>query len=127
MLFYLDENVPASVEKVLTGSGHTVVWTRDVTGEGAPDAVVAAVSEHNKATLISHDKDFKKIAPRIPDGQRTRFRKLSIIRLRCQKPNSSMRMAAILKFIELDYAQRENYSDRRSIIEVNKSNVTIFR
>ncbi|WP_158086718.1 DUF5615 family PIN-like protein [Brevirhabdus pacifica] len=127
MLFYLDENVPASVERILTDASHTVVWTRDVTGEGAPDAVVATVSEHNEATLISHDKDFKKIAPRIPDGQRTRFRKLSIVRLRCEKPNSSTRMAAALKYIELDYYQREKFSDKRSIIEVNKSTIIIFR
>lgn len=127
MLFYLDENVPANVQAVLEDAGHTAVWTRDITGEGAPDVVVAAVAEEEDATLISHDKDFKKIAPRIPDGQKQRFRKLSIIRLGCEKPNSAKRLASALRFIEFDHSQRNNYPDRRSIIEVKKTNITIFR
>jgi hypothetical protein len=127
MLFYLDENVPASVQIVLERAGHEVMWTRDITGEGAPDVVVAAVAEGQSATLVSHDKDFKKIAPRIPDGQRHRFRTLSIVRLVCEKPNSAKRVEAVLRYIEFDFEQRSHFPDSRSIIEVRKGNVTIFR
>jgi predicted nuclease of predicted toxin-antitoxin system len=127
VLFYLDENVPAKVERVLSEAGHTVVWTRDITGQGAPDIVVATVAEEQNATLVSHDKDFKKIAPLIPDGQKARFRKLSIVRLMCEKPRSAQRLAAVLRYIEFDYERRADFGDKRSIIEVKKANITFNR
>ena len=127
MQFYLDENVPAAVQAVLEAAGHDVVWTRDIASEGAPDDVVAAVSEVAHATLVSHDSDFKKIAPRIPDGQRTRFRKLSMIRMRCKKPRSAQRIQAALPYIEFDFAQRAGLPDRRSIIEIKTDLLSIWR
>jgi predicted nuclease of predicted toxin-antitoxin system len=127
MLFYLDENVPAPVQLVLEDAGHSVIWTRDITGQGAADDIVAAISERDQATLISHDRDFKKIAPRIPDGHRTRFRKLSMIRMMCIKPRSAARISAILPYIEFDFNQRLGLPDRRSIIEVKTDLISIFR
>lgn len=127
MLFYLDENVAASVQRVLEAAGHDVIWTRDITSEGVADDVVAAVAEDANATLISHDKDFKKIAPRIPDGQRARFRRLSMIRLICNKPRSANRMEAVLSYIEFDFSQRQATADRRSIIEVKTDLISIWR
>ena len=127
MQFYLDENVAASVQRVLETAGHSVVWTREITSEGVADDVVAAVAESAVATLVSHDKDFKKIAPRIPDGQRRRFRRLSMIRLSCKKPRAAERIATVLPYIEFDYGQRESLPDRRSIIEVKTDLVSIWR
>lgn len=127
MQFYLDENVPASVQGVLEAAGHDVVWTRDITSEGVPDDVVAAVAEEAHATLVSHDKDFKKIAPRIPDRQRRRFRRLSMVRLACIKPRSAERITAVLPYIEFDYNQRVGLPDRRSIIEVKTDLISIWR
>lgn len=127
MKFYLDENVPASVQAVLQERGHTVVWTRDILPLGSPDDMVAAVSEEAEATLISHDKDFKRIAPRIPNGERTRFKKLSMIRLMCEKPRSAQRITTVLPFIELDNEQREIFPDIRSIIEIKKDLIAIWR
>lgn len=127
MNFYLDENVPASVQRVLEARGHSVVWTRDILAPGAPDDVVAAIAEDARATLVSHDKDFKAIAPRIPDGQRTRFRRLSMVRLRCKKPRSAQRIEAVLGYIEFDFTQRTNHGDQRAIIEVRTDLISIWR
>ena len=127
MDFYLDENVPARVQQVLEAAGHTVVWTRDITNEGAPDDVVATIAEQAHATLVSHDKDFKKIAPRIPNGQRARFRRLSMVRLLCTKPRAAERIAVVLPYIEFDFTQRQALPDRRSIIEVKTDLISIWR
>jgi predicted nuclease of predicted toxin-antitoxin system len=127
MIFYLDENVPAAVQQVLENAGHSVIWTRDLTSQGAPDDVVAAVAERDQATLVSHDKDFKKIAPRIPNGQRQRFRKLSMVRMICVKPRSAERIATAIPCIEFDYSQRAELADRRSIIEVKTDLISIWR
>ena len=127
LTFYLDENVPASVQDVLERAGHQVVWTRDILVAGAPDDLVAAVAEDAGATLVSHDSDFKKIAPRIPAGQRARFRRLSMIRLKCKKPRSAERVSSMLPYIVFDHEQRQADTDRRSIIELKTDLISIWR
>lgn len=127
MRFYLDENVAASVQTVLEQAGHEVVWTRDITSEGAADDVVAAAAEVANATLVSHDKDFKKIAPRIPDGVRARFRGLSIVRLSCAKPRAAERVGAVLGFITFEYEERIRLATSRSIIEIKTDLISIWR
>lgn len=127
MRFYLDENVAASVQSVLEAAGHEVYWTRDITGQGAADDVVAAVSEVGGATLISHDKDFKKIAPRIPDGHRARFRGLNMVRLICSKPRAAERIAVALPFIVFEESERISKNAKRSIIEVKTDLFSIWR
>lgn len=126
MKFYLDENVAASVQHVLEDAGHEVIWTRDITGQGAADDVVAAVSENDRAVLVSHDKDFKKIAPRIPDGQRQRFRRLNMVRLQCTKPRAAERFSKLLVYIEFDYNHRQAHGLGRSIVEIRPDVMTIY-
>lgn len=127
MLFYLDENVPAQVEAVIVSKGHEVRWKRDIIPEGSPDQMVAAVSEDAGAILVSHDKDFKRIAPRIPDGQRTRFRKLSMLRLECKKPKSAHNVGNLFDFIELEARLRGEGENSRLMISIRDSSITIFR
>lgn len=127
MRFVLDENVPASVGAMLANRGHSASSIRDFVAQGAPDQFVAAVVQHESAVLISHDKDFKKIAPRVPDGQRQRFRRLSIVRMRCEKPRSAERLQAAISLVEFEFSERQRMPDRRMIVEVSKSTVTIYR
>ena len=76
MHFMLDENVPQDVADTLIARGHKAEYIRDYVPPGAPDPLVATVSEELKAILVSFDGDFERIAPRVPHGQRARFRKL---------------------------------------------------
>jgi predicted nuclease of predicted toxin-antitoxin system len=87
MYFMLDENVPQDVANMLIGRGHKAEFVREYVVPGAPDQVVATASEELEAVLISFDGDFEVISPRIPKGQRRRFRKLSRIWVRCSEPN----------------------------------------
>lgn len=127
MLFYLDENVPASVEVVIAERGHDVAWTRDILPIGAPDELVGSIAENDRALLVSHDKDFKRIAPRIPEGERTRFRNLSMIRMECIKPRSAQRMGVALPYIEFEYNERDGQHDQRIIIAVKTDLISIWR
>ena len=103
MDFLLDENVPVSVRGVLEARGHTVRLLLDHAPGGSPDPIVAAVSERLESVLISFDGDFEKIAPRIPKGQRRRFRKLSRIWMQCAEPRAAKRLEAALGLIESEY------------------------
>jgi predicted nuclease of predicted toxin-antitoxin system len=127
MRFILDENVPRSVEEMLNERGHSVASIREYVLPGSPDQLVAAVTEQADAVLVSHDSDFRKIAPRIPDGQKSRFRRLSMVRMRCEKPRSAERLRAAISLIEFEFEERQRMPDKRMIVTVGKANVTISR
>ena len=95
----LDENVPVNVAEMLIQHGHRAEFIRDYVPPGSPDELVATVSEELKAVLISFDGDFEKIAPRIPRGVRSRFRKLSRIWVRCDEPQAAKRLDIALSLI----------------------------
>jgi predicted nuclease of predicted toxin-antitoxin system len=104
MYFMLDENVPQDVADMLTGQGHKAEFIREYIVPGAPDQVVATASQELEAVLVSFDGDFEAISPRIPKGQRARFRKLSRIWLRCGEPQAALRCSRVLDFVEREFA-----------------------
>src|SRR6185437_2860759 len=104
MYFMLDENVPADVARMLTERGHTAEFIRDYVPPGSPDPVVATVTQELEAILLSFDGDFEVISPRIPHGQRRRFRKLSRIWMRCGEPQAAKRLRAVMDFVASEYA-----------------------
>jgi predicted nuclease of predicted toxin-antitoxin system len=105
MYFMLDENVPADVASMLREQGHTADFVRDYVPSGSPDPVVATVSEQLSAVLLSFDGDFEVISPRVPRGQRRRFRRLSRIWMRCGEPQAANRLQAVLDFVASEYGR----------------------
>ena len=99
----LDENVPQDVADMLIGHGHKAEFIREYVVPGAPDQVVATVSQELEAVLVSFDGDFEAISPRIPKGQRVRFRRLSRIWLRCGEPQAALRCSRVLDFVEREF------------------------
>ncbi|MGH7084562.1 MAG: DUF5615 family PIN-like protein [Stellaceae bacterium] len=83
--FLADNCVPDSVACVLREAGYEVILLRDILPTNPPDPLVASTAEINGAVLISFDKDFKAMAPRIGVGQQ-RFRRLSRIGFHCREP-----------------------------------------
>ncbi len=112
----LDENVPASVADMLLGFGHTAEFIRDHVPPGSPDPVVATVSQELDAVLISFDGDFRRIAPRVPYGQRTRFRRLCRIWMRCNEPQAARRLEGALTLVEAEYELAQTRSDMRMLV-----------
>src|SRR6476619_6798210 len=103
MYFMLDENVPQDVADMLIGQGHKAEFIREYIVPGAPDQVVATASQELEAILVSFDGDFEAISPRIPKGQRRRFRKLSRIWLRCGEPQAAQRLSNTLDFVQREF------------------------
>jgi len=121
MRFMLDENVPASVATMLRSLGHEAEFVRDHLPVGSPDALVATVSEDTNSILLSFDGDFEKIAPRIPYGQRARFRRLDRVWLRCGEPQAAERLASVLSFVEAEYAFARGAGGGRMILQIGRS------
>lgn len=127
MRFLLDENVPQSVLRMLKKHGHDVEYIRQYVPPGSQDPLVATVAEEHETVLISFDGDFQKIAPRIPDGQKTRFKQLSRIWMRCSEPSAAKRLEAVLDFVEFEYAYALEKGDGRMIIRVGKEHLRTDR
>jgi Domain of unknown function (DUF5615) len=125
--FFIDHCVPDSVGRVLRDAGHEVILLRERIAPDSPDPLVAAVSELNGAILVSLDSDFRRLAPRVPKGQRQRFRRLSRIGLRCKAPRCAERLSATLSLIEHEWAVAQASADGRMIVDVGESYVRSIR
>src|SRR5712671_1307142 len=113
MYFMLDENVPQDVADMLNEQGHQAEFIRDYVPPGSPDPLVATVSQELNAILISFDGDFKKIAPRVPHGERARFRKLCRVWMRCGEPQAAKRLASALDLIISEHQLAQTRPDTR--------------
>jgi predicted nuclease of predicted toxin-antitoxin system len=118
MEFLHDHNVPDSVAKVMRELGHTVTLVRDILPTDSADPLVATTAEQMGAILVSVDKDFRQIAPRIPKGARARFRKLSRISIDCSENQAADRIRECMPFIELAWKQAQKRPDKRMIVVV---------
>jgi Domain of unknown function (DUF5615) len=125
--FFIDHCVPDSVGRVLQDAGHEVILLRERIAPDSPDPLVAAVSEMNGAVLISLDSDFRRLAPRVPAGQRQRFRRLSRIGLRCKAPRCAQRLMVALSLIEHEWGVAQSSADKRMIVEIGESYVRSIR
>jgi predicted nuclease of predicted toxin-antitoxin system len=124
--FFTDENVPDSVGRMLADAGHDVATLRDHLVRGSPDQVVAKFSELLVAVLVSLDRDFDSLAPRIGVGQR-RFRRLSRISIKCDEPRAAERIKSALSLIEHEWQVAQTCSDQRMIVEVGTTHIRTIR
>jgi hypothetical protein len=85
------------------------------------------VAEELNAVLISFDGDFEKISPRIPLGQRMRFRKLSRIWMRCKEPEGAMRLQGALVLVESEFSLAQLRADKRLMMQIGSSWIRIDR
>jgi predicted nuclease of predicted toxin-antitoxin system len=118
--FLLDENIAVALGHVLAAAGHDYDLVEIEIAKSAPDDVIALHSVMLGAVLVSHDRDFQSIGPRVPFG-RQRFARLSRIWLRCVEERSPSRMAAALPFIEFEWALAQTRRDTRMILEIGDS------
>jgi predicted nuclease of predicted toxin-antitoxin system len=123
----LDHNVPDSVGTVFREKGHEVHLLRDVLLPDSPDQLIAAVSEENGWILVSCDRDFKVIAPRIPIGMRARFRKLSRISLDCNEPQAAVRVREAMTFIESEYELAMTRPEKRMFVVIQNNGMKTLR
>lgn len=125
MRLLFDENVPESVVEFFRSRGHEIRYVRTDLLPGTPDPIVAAAAEYAGAVLVSWDKDFDKIAPRIPDGLKTRFRSLSRISFDCKEPRACALLDRDYRHIELEYTLSRDRPSKRMLIVIQESGIKI--
>lgn len=107
-------------------AGYAVELLREKLATDSPDQLVATYSELSGAVLISLDRDFQSLAPRVGIGQR-RFRKLSRIGIRCDEPEAARRIEAALTLIEHEWKRAQASPDQRMIIEIGPTYIRTIR
>jgi hypothetical protein len=105
----------------LKAGGFEVEYIRALVPTGSVDPLVAFVAEDHHSILVSHDGDFQKIAPRIPGGQRRRFRELSRIFLRCNEFQAAARLEKALSLIGTEFQIAQESRDKRMHITIGES------
>lgn len=120
MHFLLDQNVAKAVAETLVELGHSCEFSRALIPPNADNPLVAIAAEETGAILVSHDNDFKTIAPRVVHGQRNRFRKLSRIALQCPEPQAAQRLRELMPVIEHLVSLAETKPDKRVIIFIQQ-------
>lgn len=127
MRFFIDHCVPESVARFLEDSGYDVLRLREKTVPNSPDTLVAAVSEANKAILVTMDGDFKSIAAREGIGQR-RFKRLSLLRFeKCRESKAAERLQAALSFIEHEWSVASQSRDGRMFVVITAATIRTHR
>lgn len=127
MHLLLDHKVPDSVAAVFRARSHTVALLREIMPTDSPDLVVATVGDMDSAVLVSCDRDFDSIAPRILRGMRARYRRLSRIAIRCAEFHAARHIEEAMELIELEWRTAQTRSDKRMFIEIQASGIKTIR
>jgi predicted nuclease of predicted toxin-antitoxin system len=104
-----------------------VTRLRDVLPTDTPDPIVAKAAQDADAILLTHDGDFKSVAPRIALGQRNRFRKLSKVHLNLEHARSEKRLAAAIALIEFEWLAAQARTDKRLHIVIQLAVIKTHR
>lgn len=126
MLLLIDENVPVSVAQVLINRGHDVRFVRDLLAAGSPDPVVAVVGDRLSAIVVTWDQDFDLLVSRIPEGNRTKFRRLGRISFRCNEVKGRTLLEKWIEMIEFHYDRALKETDIRMIVQIQENGVKFF-
>ena len=121
MLLLVDENVPNSVAEYFAQRGHDVRFVRDLLPSGTPDPVIATIGDRLSAIVVTWDRDFEKIVKRIPEGNRSAFRRLGRISFQCNEVEGRALLEKWIDLLEFHYAQALQQSDFRMIVQIQKS------
>ena len=120
MRLLIDENVPRSVAEFYGNRGHTIEYVRDLFPNSTPDPVIAKIGDRLSAVVVTWDKDFRKLASRIPEGNRERFRRLGRISYRCNEVRGLALTEHWIEAIEFHYSLALRKSDLRMIVQVQE-------
>ena len=72
---------------------------------------------------MTWDRDFDQLIRRIPEGNRTRFRRLGRISFKCNEVKGRELLARWIEMIEFHYAQACREPDFRMMVQVQDSGV----
>ena len=127
MRLLIDENVPESVTQYFRSRGHEVFHIRELSLAGSSDPIVAAIGDRMEAIVVTwNQRDFRRLAARVPTGGASRLRRLGRISFRCNEAAGRRRVEEVIEVLEGEFARAQSRSDKRLLVEVRESNVRLI-
>lgn len=129
MLLLIDAHVPDDIAEVFRARGHDLVLARDEFADGTPDEVLAQWGHEERAVFVTWDRDVRRdFARRYVQGERNRFYNLSRISFaHLAVGHAVRRIENLIDLIEFEYAQVQQLSDRRLLMEITAERYTVYR
>lgn len=126
MRLLIDENVHIGVGAVFAAAGHDVTNVRDLLTLSTPDDVIADIADDENLIVVTHDRDFRRLIPQIPWGERRRFRettgRISLSGVR--EPDAVRRVASLMPEIEFTYG-RALIKGQRLIMSISTTTYSV--
>jgi hypothetical protein len=72
---------------------------------------------------VTWDRDFETLVRRIPEGNRSRFRRLGRISFRCNEVKGRALIERWMDYIEFHFSKAQEDDDTRMIIQVQESGI----
>jgi predicted nuclease of predicted toxin-antitoxin system len=129
--FFTDQNVADSVGHAILARNHHLTRLRDVMLTNTKDPVIEIACSQSGQVLVSHDKDFKDLKPRLNVDGRTQITKrefntrLHKIHLACFEYDAARRMNDAFSLIEAEWDLI--VPDRPMVIEIRPSSISTRR
>ena len=128
MRLLIDECCPKSTADAFAERGHEVIDVRSVVMPGTPDAVVARVADDLNAIVVTWNiKDFSRLAGRARLSTGQRLRNLGYIAFKCREVLGAQRVRELAELIEFEFEQNQRRPDRRMVIRISTTTITIVR
>lgn len=128
MLLLIDEDVPVSVAEFLRSREHEVRFVRDELAAGASDPTIAAYGNGIGAIVVTcNHRHFKALSPHFSKGSLLRLPQLGRVSLACNQTSARRRIEEVIDWIEYEYAQCQQRTDRRLLITVRENDFVVER
>lgn len=101
-------------------------FVRDLFPAGTPDPVIATTGDHLSAIVVTWDRDFDRLARRIPEGNRARFRRLGRISFRCSESHGRRLIERWIGYIEYHFERVSEGADARMIVQIQENAIKMM-
>lgn len=123
--FLLDQNVQEAVRQFLDAQGYQALRTRDLSGTGASDGLIAFIASSQGLVLLTHDSDFRRLDRLLPGAQRRLFeRGAGQILLQVRETRSVTRFQAEWQSILFHYTDAQTKGIRFQLV-LNETGIRV--
>ena len=88
--------------------------------------MIATIGDRLSAVVVSWDHDFDSLIRRVPEGNRSKSRKLGRISFRCNEVRGRLLLERWVEMIEFHYARSRSEPDLRMIVQIQESGVKVL-
>ncbi len=127
MTLLLDEHLPLRFANFFHARQHVAHRVTDVLEAGAKDPALVAWAEQNDAIVVTSDRGFRRLVTRIPEQDRSRYRRAGRIIVPGDPALALARLAELIDLIEILFALLQHDPDQRLVMEIREHGLYIER